>query len=149
MSRLLSAAAIGLGLALAACATLPGGPAAPPGTSGIPSAPLNLGDWRRATPSAAGQFFEHEIAARYRAGLALAAVSTDLRRNDFNCAANRDTSGRGDPPDQICRKTLTVEGCTHTWQVHLFDGENAEQLGRARALYDRRCGNDGLLGGPG
>lgn len=95
------------------------------------------------------QAFQHEIAARYAAGLPLTAVSADLRRNDFACSSNADAAGRGDPPDQICRRTLTLEGCTHTWQVHVFDTSGNGALARSRALYDRRCGGDGLLGGPG
>lgn len=138
-----------LAFALSACVTVPAGPSAPSGAGAIPSSPINLGDWRRASPGAAAQFFEQEISARYRAGLALSAVGSDLRRNDFNCSGNRDTGGRGDPPDQICRKTVTLEGCTHTWQVHLYDTNSDALLARTRALYDRRCGSDGLLGGPG
>lgn len=150
MKRVLASVALGLVLGVSACVTTPvGGVGAPSGSAGIPSSPIDLGDWRRATPGAAGQFFEREVNARYRTGMALTAVSSDLRRNDFNCAGNRDTGGRGDPPDQICRKTVTVEGCTHTWQVHLFDANGDSLLARTRALYDRRCGSDGLLGGPG
>lgn len=140
--------AIGLALALAACAT-PAGVTGAPSVGGIPNTPLNLGDWRRATASATSEAFSREVAARYRAGLTLAAVSGDLRRNDFTCANNRDTGGRGDPPDQICRKTVSIESCTHTWQVHLFAVDGGAELARTRALYDRRCGGDGLLGGPG
>jgi hypothetical protein len=138
-----------LALALAACVTTPIGAAtSPSGSVSIPSTSLNLGDWRRANANAIVQQFEREVAGRYGVGLALGAVSSDLRRNEFNCAANRETGGRGDPPDQICRRTITSEGCTHTWQVHLFsEGANAA-LARTRVLYDRRCGGDGLLGGP-
>lgn len=146
MSRLLPA--LGLSLALAACVTPVGAPSAPTG-SGIPSSPISYGDWRRASAPATSEFFEHEIASRYRTGLALTVVNTDLRRNEFSCNANRDTGGRGDPPDLICRKTVAIEGCTHTWQVHIFDLDGNGELARTRALYDRRCGGDGLLGGPG
>ena len=146
MRRLLSV--VGLSLALAACVTPTSGPTAPVG-AGIPSSPISYGDWRNATVAATTQFFEHEISSRYRAGLTLATVNSDLRRNDFTCANNRDVGGRGDPPDQICRKTVTLQGCTHTWQVHLYDADGNGELARSRALYDRRCGSDGLLGGPG
>jgi hypothetical protein len=139
---------LSVALALSACATVPtaAGPTASVAT--IPSAPLNLGDWRGANAARTAQGFEHEVAARYAAGLPLTAVSSDLRRNDFTCTSSVD-AGRGDPPDQICRKTVSVEGCTHTWQVHMFDASGNGALGRSRALYDRRCGGDGLLGGPG
>ncbi len=93
------------------------------------------------------QSFERTISSRYGAGLQLSAVTADLRRNDFTCSAPG--AGRGDPPAQVCRRTVTAEGCTHTWQAHLFDAGGDGQLARTRGLYDRRCGGDGLLGGPG
>jgi hypothetical protein len=135
-------------VAMSACTTVHTG--APPRTAppGIPSAPLELGDWQRATAGATLTQFERNVGQRYRPGLALSTVSSDLRRAEFNCADNRDTA-RGEPPDQICRKTVTADNCTHTWQVHLFDQDNNSVLTRARGLYDRRCGGDGLLGGPG
>ena len=131
-----------------ACATVPGA-AAPSVAVNIPASPLDLGDWRRAGANALVQHFEREIAARYTTGIPLNAVSSDLRRNDFACAENRDSAGRGNPPAQICRKAAAAENCTHTWQVHLFNANGGDTLARTRALYDRRCGGDGLLGGPG
>lgn len=134
-------------LCLSACATVtPAGPSAPSGPPSIPSTPLDLGDWRRASASAVIGSFERTVSARYGQGVALSAVTADLRGNDFNCSGGG--GGRGDPPDQICRRTETASGCTHTWQVHLFDQDDS-RLARTRALYDRRCGDDGLLGGPG
>jgi hypothetical protein len=130
---------------LGACETVPAaGVASAPGAV-VPTAPIDLGEWRGPDVGAVVQHFQREIAQRYEASATLAAISADLRSNDFSCADNRDTSGRGDPPDQICRRTQAGENCTHTWQVHLFSGQPV----RARALYDRRCGGDGLLGGPG
>jgi hypothetical protein len=132
----------------ASCATTPApGPAGPSTPAAIPTTPLELGDWRRANANAIIQAFEREIGGRYAVGLALAAVGADLRRNEFNCSAG--AAGRGDPPDQICRRTVSQSGCTHTWQVHLYDENGNARLARTRALYDRRCGDDGLLGGPG
>ncbi len=145
-ASLLAVAALGL----SACATLPvGGTTTPSGAATIPATALNLGDWRRASANSMIQHLEREVGGRYGMGLALTLVSADLRRNDFTCAPNREAAGRGDPADQICRKTVTAEGCTHTWQVHLFDANGNAALTRTRALYDRRCGGDGLLGGPG
>ncbi len=96
------------------------------------------------------QAFQQSVANRYSAGLAISAVSADLRRNDFSCgAAPRQDAGRGDPPAQVCRHTVSASGCTHTWQAHLFDTRGDGRLARTRGLYDRRCGGDGLLGGPG
>lgn len=145
------AAAACLAFALAACATTPvGGPSEPTGPTTIPSGALGLGDWRNATEAATLEAFQENVSARYGAGQQISAVSADLRRNEFNCgpapAADR---GRGDPPAQVCRRTTTASGCTHTWQVHLFDEGGNERLARTRGLYDRRCGGDGLLGGPG
>lgn len=149
MQRTLIAAV--LGLALAACQTIPASTVSTPsGPAAIPSTPLDLGDWRNATPPVALAHFQETVSSRYGAGQPISAVTADLRRNDFSCAAPRaSTDGRGAPPAQVCRKTVTQSGCTHTWQAHLFDAENDARLARTRALYDRRCGNDGLLGGPG
>jgi hypothetical protein len=136
-------------LALAACTTMPvSGVSTPAGPSTIPSTPLDLGDWRRASAAATLSAFQRNVANRYGAGVALSAVTADLRRNQFACAAPAHGE-RGDPPDQVCRRTVTLQGCTHTWQVHLFDAAGDARLARTRGLYDRRCGGDGLLGGPG
>jgi hypothetical protein len=144
--------AVSLALLLGACATLPvGGVTEPTGPATIPAAPVNLGDWRNASEAATLGAFQEGVSARYGAGLPIASVSGDLRRNDFNCTAAppRAEGNRGDPPAQVCRKTTTASSCTHTWQVHLFDAGGDGRLARTRGLYDRRCGNDGLLGGPG
>lgn len=144
-------AAAGLALLVSACATLPAGPTAPSGPATIPATPISLGDWRNASEAATLSTFQQGVTNRYGAGLQLASVSSDLRRNEFNCGAAppRAEGNRGDPPAQVCRKTTTANGCTHTWQVHLFDTGGDGRLARTRGLYDRRCGNDGLLGGPG
>lgn len=136
--------------ALAGCATPIGGVSTPTGSTTIPSTPVELGDWRNASESATLGAFQQGVTRRYGAGIAVSAATSDLRRNSFNCgAAPRAENGRGDPPAQVCRRTLTNSGCTHTWQVHLFDEGGSGQLARTRGLYDRRCGGDGLLGGPG
>lgn len=142
---------LGLAAALAlfasACAALPATGPSVGGPPAIPSGPLSLGDYRAASQAAVLSGFEREIAGRYAPGVVLAAAAADLRANQFTCAAPSNSARRGDPPAQICRRTVTANGCTHTWQAHLFAGE-AANLGRARGLYDRRCGGDGLLGGP-
>ncbi len=137
-----------LAVMVGACATMP--TSAPPRSAppGIPSGAVELGDWRRASAPSVLHAFEEGVSRRYLPGLPLSSVTADLRGNAFTCADNRDTT-RGSPPDAICRKTVTAEGCTHTWQVHVFDENNDSILARARGLYDRRCGGDGLLGGPG
>lgn len=140
---------LALAVFAASCATVsaPSGPAAPLGPAAIPSSPLQLGDWRNAGANEIVQRFEREVNGRYGVGLALAAAVGDLRGNQFSCAASG--GDRGDPPDQVCRRTQTQSGCTHTWQVLLYDAGGDGRLARTRALYDRRCGDDGLLGGPG
>lgn len=136
--------------AVAACATTPAsGPSAPTGPASIPSTPLSLGDWRSASAAATLSGWEQAVSARYGAGLALDRVAADLRSNEFQCGPNQRRDGRGDPAAEVCRRTITASGCTHTWQVHLFDAGGDRRLARTRGLYDRRCGSDGLLGGPG
>lgn len=138
-------------LMLGACATMPvGGVATPSGPREIPGGALELGNWRTASEAATLSAFQQNVAARYGVGAAVSAASADLRRNEFSCgAAPRAVDDRGDPPAQVCRRTITLNGCTHTWQVHLFDANNDGRLARTRGLYDRRCGGEGLLGGPG
>jgi hypothetical protein len=137
-----AAVVLALALFVAGCGTLSEGVSG----SGAPAGPIALGDWTHAPPAEILAQFESAVSARYAAGSSLSAAAADLRRNDFNCAANVDTGGRGSPPAQICRKTVTADNCTGTWQVHLFDAHDA--IARVRALFDRRCGREGLLGGP-
>jgi len=140
--------ALSLALLAAACETTSGGsesssPAQSPGDS------LDLGDWRHAAAAATQSQFQSTVSARYGAGSPVSAAVADLRLGEFTCAENVDTTRRGTPPAEICRKTVTAENCTGTWQVHLFDTHGDARIARARALFDRRCGNEGLLGGPG
>jgi hypothetical protein len=137
--------ALGLALLVSGCETMS---QSAPSAAGAPSTALDLGDWRNAAPAATLTQFENAVASRYAAGSSVSDAAADLRRNDFTCAANNDTSGRGDPPAQICRKTVTADTCTGTWQVHLFDTSGDGRIARARALFDKRCGREGLLGGP-
>lgn len=131
----------------AACATeMPAGSKPETSASAI-SGPLELGDWQHATAAAELASFQQTVAGRYASGLSISVATTDLTRNEFTCAANHDTSHQGDPPAQICRKTVTQAGCTHTWQVHFFDNHGDAHIARTRGLYDRRCGGEGLLGG--
>lgn len=142
-------------MVLAACASVETGPAGSgavePRGGGAPSGPVDLGDWRRGGADAVMQRFSAGLVRRYAAGSALTVATGDLRANQFACAAP--SSGRGgDPPDQVCRRTLTEGDCTHTWQAHLWDDAPgaAAKVSRVRGLYDKRCKADGgLLGGPG
>jgi hypothetical protein len=135
-------------LLLGACETLPAAPPPPAQGSARLEGDLDLGDWRNASEAATLSAFQQNVTNRYAAGLALANATADLRGAEFNCgAAPPLDQGRGDPPAQVCRRTVTVDGCTHTWQVHLFAESGA--IAHTRGLYDRRCGNEGLLGGPG
>lgn len=140
---------LGFAVLAASCATADVvAPTEPAASASAPAGPLDLGDWQHATAAIELSTFEQTIAGRYAAGLAISAATTDLQHNQFTCAPNHDTSNRGEPPAQICRKTVTQAGCTHTWQVHLFDTHGDAHIARSRGLYDRRCGNEGLLGGP-
>jgi hypothetical protein len=140
--------ALSLALLAAACETTSGGGESS-GTAQSPGGSLDLGDWRHATAAATLSQFQSMVGGRYGVGSPVSAAVADLRRNDFTCAENADTTGRGTPPTEICRKTVTAENCTGTWQVHFFDAHGDAHIARARALFDRRCGNEGLLGGPG
>lgn len=142
--------ALTLALSVAACATPIAGMSTPSGPAQIPSAPLELGNWRASSEGATQSAFQRSINSRYAAGAAITAVAADLRRNRFSCAppAPDLADNRAVPPVQVCRRTQTVQSCTHTWQVHLFDNMSDRRLARTRSLYDRRCGDNGLLGGP-
>lgn len=144
-------AAFAVLLALSACATPVGGTSAPAGAGQIPSTSIDLGAWRENSQDATFRAFQRTITNRYSVGLPVSAVAADLRRNRFTCGPpSRDLAdNRAVPPAQVCRRTVTQAGCTHTWQAHLFDHFNDRRLARTRALYDRRCGGEGLLGGPG
>ena len=129
-------------LALAACATTPTS-TTPSGSGSIPSAAIEFGDFRRASPDSVARDFSRQISARYGQGQALNAVTADLARNNFSCQAGQG-GDRGDPPDRLCRRNLRVEGCVHTWQVMAY---GQARLDRIRTTYDRACGDDDLLGG--
>ena len=126
-------------LALACCAS----PSAPvqPGRPGQ----IDLGDWRRASQRSVAARFSDAVARRYDQGRSISQISADLRSNQFACSTG-EPSRRGVSPTQVCRRSERDRRCVHTWQVHLF----ATQQGgaRTRALYDRACGDEGLLGGP-
>ncbi len=141
MRILASAAAMAF---LAGCASLQTASTSPRGPARIPDAPLELGPYRTASISATAADFARIVSRRYGEGVALSAVAADLRDNSFACAAPRDR--RGDPPAQLCRRTIRVGECSHSWQVALY-AEN-QGLSRSRGLYDRACRSDGgLLGG--
>jgi hypothetical protein len=137
---------------LSACATstTPPGAVAPRGMA-APSGPIDLGDWRRGSADSVIQRYAGQLVRRYAAGMALGVATADLRANQFACAAPATGRG-GDPPDQVCRRTITEGDCTYTWQAHLWDDAPgpATKVARVRGLYDKRCKADGgLLGGPG
>jgi hypothetical protein len=134
-------------LALSACATRPIGTMVPSGEARVPEGRIELGDWARGSQNGVARRFSETIAERYRPGLPLATATADLRRNQFTCAAPRER--RGDPPDMVCRRTIQGAGCINTWQVHLFSDQGGPQgLTRTRALFDKSCSRDELLGGP-
>jgi hypothetical protein len=141
---------------VAACTPLeeigvrPPPPVLPRGDNLPPSGSIDLGDWRGGAPGTVAQRFSSIMARRYELGSPFSSAMDDLRFNQFACA--RGVQGRGDPPDQVCRRAISDRGCTHTWQVHLFDDapNQATKISRVRGLYDKSCAaEDGLLGGPG
>jgi hypothetical protein len=126
-------------LALASCVSPSAGPTTPGRAAGI-----DFGDWQRASQRSVAARFSGGIERRYRQGAPLPEVVADLRVNRFACTPGQPTR-RGVAPSQICRRSLRDRGCVHTWQVHIF--ASRQSLARARALYDRACEGDGLLGG--
>jgi hypothetical protein len=152
--RLHLIAAVALALFVSACETIAPSPVSttpPPSTqtpranTETPGGPVDLGDWRDGEANAVTDRFSAHIARRYAAGATLYSVMEDLRRQSFVCAPS--TAARGDPPDQVCRRTIKEAGCTHTWSIFLYDSGGNQRLARTRGLYDERCGGDGLLGG--
>jgi hypothetical protein len=107
--------------------------------------PIDLGDWRRLDEATTAQRFSDGVLRRWPNGAAISAAAADLRNQGFACTA---PTGRGDMPDQACRLTRREGECTHLWTVSLYDDAGAVRLSRVRGLYDRRCGRDGLAGGP-
>lgn len=136
---------VALALAATACATPS---TAPSPASGPFATPLALGDWETANERDTLAAFEREVASRYGAGVEISAAIEDLGSAEFECAAPTSES-EGALPAQVCRRTRTANDCTHTWQAHLFEEGESDHIARTRGLYDRRCGNEGLLGGPG
>jgi len=137
--------AMAAALALTACATGGAGPSPmTPSGAGRPTGALDLGDWRGSSQRAVADRFSATIAQRYAQGAPLTQATADLTSQRFSCAAGQ-ASGRGAPPAQICRREIRQGDCAHTWQVHLYATQ--ARLARTRALYDRTCGDDGLLGG--
>ena len=135
-------------IALAACETVATDATKPSVTPAI-TGDLTLGDsWRTQTQAQTLDAFAHTIAGRYGAGTLTERAIADLQHASFTCGENHDVGGRGSPPNEICRHTEVANGCTHTWQVHLFDTSGDGRITRARALFDKRCGREGLLGGP-
>ncbi|MFZ4071761.1 MAG: hypothetical protein ACOYJ6_16855 [Caulobacterales bacterium] len=141
---------------LAACASLPQPPAGPPKPSPsqataprgdvIPDSPIDLGPYGAGEQRAVAGRFARGISNRYSPDMAFALVLADLRKNAFQCFVAG--QGSGDPPRQVCRKTVRLASCEHIFQVHLYDTGGNQKLARTRALYDRLCGGEELLGAP-
>lgn len=151
MMRLIALGAVAF--LLAACATAgpstqtsaPAAATAPRAATGL-TGPVDLGDWRRGDANAILQRFSGHVLRRWPAGQPISTAVADLRSQGFSCAAPRGQGG--DPPDQSCRLTRTEAGCTYIWTVSLYDDAGATRLSRVRPLFDKRCGRDGLAGGP-
>lgn len=154
--RLLAPLALAAALFSAACETLtpismPTRPPAtqptqpPRGDSRI-GGPIDFGQYAMQEPQTTASRFQSQMSRRYGPGQSLPVVWSDLRGQGFVCSPP--SSARGDPPDQACRKRVMVGGCEYTWQVMTYDSAGDQRLARLRSLFDRRCGRDGLLGGP-
>jgi hypothetical protein len=141
---------IGIGLALVAlsgCAAMIGGkppPAMAPQGDFRPSGPIALGNYEKESENAVRSAFAKTVVQRYAAGAPMALVNKDLAENRFPCGAAPQT--KGDPPDQVCKRTIKAGGCTYTFQVHLYNDAGKTGIARVRGLYDKACGED-LLGG--
>lgn len=135
--------ALVLAFALSACATTVAPRPQTPSGAGAPRGALDLGDWRRASQGVVAARFSETVSERYAAGSPVAQARSDLERNSFSCAPGQ--GGRGAAPAQVCQRSMRANDCQHIWRVHLY----AERAGlaRTRALYDRTCGDDRLLGG--
>jgi hypothetical protein len=134
-------------VALSGCAMLDTGkppPAVPAQGAVLPSGPLILGDYEKDSAASLRSSFAKTIASRYAPGAPISAATKDLESNRFACAAPK--QGAGDPPDQVCRRTIKAGGCTYTYQVHLFNDPGKAGVSRVRGLFDKACGDE-LLGG--
>lgn len=130
---------------LSGCAMIGGkpAPASEPTATARPTGPIDLGEYAKNSEGAISSMFAKQIVARYAAGSPIGAAVKDLADNRFACAAPK--AGGGDPPDQVCRRTLRADGCTYDYQVHLFDDPGKRGLNRVRGLYHKACGEE-LLG---
>ncbi len=147
-TRRLAASTI-LALARGGCAALgigrPTRAVTPSGEAGMVG-PIELGDYANETEGKILSGFSKAIAARYAPSLAMARALRDLESNKFTCAAPGKAGG--DPPDQVCRRTIKAGECSYTWQVHLFDDDGGKpSIARVRGLFDKTCGKEDLLGG--
>lgn len=142
-------------LALSACAATTGlstGPsggsdasASTPATSGgPPSSPkvlITRGDWRAVGREAAARDFTTSLQRAVPTGQPLATARATIEASGFSCV--KPASGFA----LSCRLLAQETKCAHVWRV-LINAER-DQVTRARGLYERTCGEDGLLGGPG
>jgi hypothetical protein len=123
------------------------------GTSGIvtptgegrPTGPIALGDYDKDKPDDVRRDFAGDIIRRYAVGAPLRTATADLAANKFECA--KSTINAPDPPAQICRRQIKTGDCVNVWSAYLYDTKGDAKIARVRALYDRRCAADPLLGG--
>ena len=148
--------------ALSACVSAPTAPpvvaqprppvvTAPPVTSApavIIAGTLGLGAWSAGRPGQVSQQFATSVQRRYPAGQVVAAAVEDLGQNGFTCGAVA-AGALTDLPTQSCRRSFRDAGCSHIWLVRLFQERGSQRLSRSEGTYERACGGDGLLGGPG
>lgn len=148
--------------ALSACVTSPIAPpvatrptapvvTAPPVASApavVIAGTLGLGDWSAGRPGQVSQQFASSVQRRYPTGQVVAAAVEDLGQNGFTCGAVA-AGALTDLPSQSCRRSFRNADCSHIWLVRLYQERGTQRLSRSEGTYERACGGDGLLGGPG
>ncbi len=157
----LLAVAVLMAAGLSGCVSIPASGPAPPvpaaGSAALPSAgfeirPIEIGDWARETPQAIQTRFARSVERAVGRGETLAQARSALEASAFGC--NPVSGARADDrPVQLCERQIRQSGCTHTWQVMLFDPGRQDRAASADAVYDRVCAGQsgpggGLLGAP-
>lgn len=146
-------------LALSACISVPQSPAptpSPPTAASSPAAfevrAIEIGDWARESPQAIQARFARSVERAVGRGETIPEALAALQASQFGC---NPVTGRGgdERPVQLCERQIRQSGCTHTWQVTLFDPGRQGRASSAEAVYDRVCSGEtgpggGLLGAP-
>ena len=156
----IKAAVLGAAALLSACVSIPSGPTAPSAAQAMTTAPaafeacpIEIGDWSRESPQAIQSRFARSVERAVGRGETLAEALSALQASSFGCNPVSGPRGADDRPVQLCERQIRQSGCTHTWQVMLFDPGRQGRAASAVAIYDRVCAGEtgpggGLLGAP-